>query len=339
MRHDIVVIGGSMGSTAVLKPILAAMPPSLPASVFVVVHLPTAGDGLLMRTLAKASSLPAAPAVDGEAIEPGRVYLAVPARHLLVIDSKIELGTGPRENMARPAIDALFRSAALAYGPRVIGVVLSGLLDDGASGLTAIKGCGGITVVQHPRDAEAPDMPEAALAATDVDHVAPAAELGGLVTRLVGTEADDAAVRCPPELDLDIRIARGRRLGSERLRSFAEPVPISCPDCGGVLSEVKGEGPLRFRCQIGHGFTAEALIEAHKDNVEEALEVAMRVMEERFELVARLARNAHAQGRAAVAGLYEEREKEYGTYATILRRALTRGLRAKRGRSRDADES
>ena len=339
MRHDIIVIGGSLGSTTVVKQILAAMPPSLPVSMFVVVHLPTVGDGLLMQTLAKTSALPAAPAVDGEAIEPGRVYLAVPGRHLLVIDAKVELGTGPRENMARPAIDALFRSAALAYGPRVIGVLLSGLLDDGASGLASIKSCGGITVVQHPRDAEAADMPQAALGATDVDHVAAAAELGGLVTRLIETKTDGEAARCPPELDLDIQIARGRRLGSARLRSIAEPVPISCPQCGGVLSEVKGEGPLRFRCQIGHGFTAETLIEAQDEDVDHALGLAMRVMEERTELVARLARDARAQGREAVAGLYRMREREYETYAMILRRALTRGLRAKRGRSGDAGES
>lgn len=335
MQHDIVVIGGSLGSTPVLKQLLGDLPADLPASVFVTTHVPTSGSGFLPGVLAKACALPTASAMDGQPVEHGRVYVAVPGLHLMLVDSTVALGHGPRENMVRPAIDPLFRSAALAFGPRVIGVVLSGNLDDGVSGLAAIKSCGGLSVVQHPLDAEAPDMPRAALEAVDVDHVVHAGELGGVIARLVATEPPAATVTCPPELELEVQIALGRRLGSERLRHLAEPAPISCPHCNGVLSEVKGEGPLRYRCQIGHAFTAEALIRAQHDEVDEALRIAMRIMEERAELVRRMARDARGQGRTAVAELYEARATEYQDYAATLRRAATLSLRTEQGLTND----
>ncbi|SER11129.1 two-component system, chemotaxis family, response regulator CheB [Faunimonas pinastri] len=324
-HKDIVVIGGSLGSGPVLKQLVADLPKDLPASIFIATHVPTHGADFLSDVLSSRSALPLTRAVDGQAIERGHIYLAVPDRHLLLIDGTIRLGEGPRENMTRPAVDPLFRSAALSYGPRAIGVVLTGMLNDGASGLHAIKSCGGTAVVQHPLDAQADQMPLAALQATEVDHVAPASRLPNLIAELVGSRAGPALTP-PPELELEIRIAAGARLGSAALREIATPSALSCPDCHGVLSEVDGAHPLRFRCQIGHSYTAEVLA-SRAEEVNEAVRIAMRVMEERVTLVERMAADARQTGRTAVAELYESRAEEYRGYANTLREAAIASLR------------
>lgn len=323
-KRDIIVIGGSAGSGAVLRQLLAALPSDLSASVFVSTHLPAHSPSILAEVLGSSSALPVVRALDGQPIEQGRVYVAAPDRHMLLIDGTIRLGTGPRENMVRPSIDPMFRSAALSFGPRVIGVVLTGLLNDGAAGLHAVKASGGVAVVQHPLDAEADQMPLSALEAVDVDHVAPAAKLGDLLAHLV---QEDAGAAQPPSdaLRLEVEIAAGARLGSARLAQIAIPTALSCPDCHGVLSEVGGMRPLRYRCQIGHAYTADALA-AQIDEVDEAIRVAMRVMEERVTLVERMAVDARGAGRAAVAELYEARAAEYRGYASTLRDAAVSSL-------------
>ena len=176
-KKDIVVIGGSAGSHSVLRQIIAGLPADLPASIFIATHVPSHSPGYLAGILDATGAMPAAAAVDGQPIARGRIYVAVPDCHLLVIDGTVRLGSGPRENMTRPAIDPLFRSAALSYGPRAVGVILSGRLNDGASGLGAIKACGGTAIVQHPLDAAEDQMPLAALETVDADRVVSAAEL------------------------------------------------------------------------------------------------------------------------------------------------------------------
>lgn len=324
-KKDIIAIGGSAGSGAVLRKVIGALPSDLPASVFVSTHIPANTPSLLSEILSSRAGIPVAQAVDGQPIERGRVYLAAPDRHLLVVDSTIRLGEGPRENMVRPAIDPLFRSAALAFGSRVVGVVLTGMLNDGASGLHSIKACGGTAVVQSPMDAESEQMPVAALEAVNADHVVPSDQLAGLLVRLAETDAGPSR---PPgrELGLEVEIAAGARLGSERLRKIATPSALSCPDCHGVLSETRDDGPLRYRCQIGHGYTAEILASRGAE-VDEAIRVAMRVMEERVTLVERMALDARQTGRTAVAELYEARAVEYRGYATTLREAAVASLR------------
>lgn len=323
--RDIVVIGGSAGSGAVLKTLMQRLPADLPASLFVTTHIPAHSPGFLAEILSSRSALPVMQAVDGQPVERGHVYLAAPDRHLLLIDGIIRLGFGPRENMVRPAIDPLFRSAALSFGPRVIGVILTGMLNDGAAGLHAVKACGGLAVVQNPVDAHADQMPLAALQTTEVDHVVAAAGLGDLLVELVN-DAAGPPVQPDENLRLEVGIAAGSRLGSTRLLGIANPSALSCPDCHGVLSEVRGAVPLRYRCQIGHGYTAEALV-AHGVEVDEAIRVAMRVMEERVTLVERMALDARASGRIAVAELYEARGQEYRRYAATLREAAVASLR------------
>lgn len=328
-RKNIIAIGGSAGSGAVLQRLLADLPADLPASIFIATHVPAQTPGYLADVLASRSRLPVVRAVDGQPVEPSQVYVATADRHLLVVDGLIRLGEGPRENMARPAIDPLFRSVALAYGGRAVGVILTGMLNDGASGLCAIKACGGTAVVQHPLDAEADQMPLAALEAAEVDEVAPAAGLAALLSRIATSDAGPD-IAPPASLVLEVEIAMGARLDSRVLRELADPSPLTCPECQGVLSEVRGERPLRYRCQIGHAHTAEELA-SRTSEVDEAMRIALRVMEERVTLVSRMAEDARVTGRTAVAELYEARAEEYSGYAATLREAAIRSLRTGHG--------
>ena len=324
-NRDIIVIGGSAGATAPLKQILGRLPADLPAAVFVVLHIPAQGIGILSTVASSAGPLPVRQAQNGMKIEPGRIYLAAPDHHLLLSGDHIFLGRGPRENMVRPAIDALFRSAALYHGPRVIGVLLSGLLSDGAAGLNAIKRCGGMAVVQDPADAISEEMPRRAMEATTVDLCVPGATMGDVLSELV-REPAGAALAIPPEIRLEVEIAAGERIGSDNLVAVADPVGLTCPACGGVLSKVKDARPMRFRCQVGHGFTADALAKEQEGRVDEALRVALRIIEERAELVQRMAADGRRSGRTAVAEMYEARAVEYREYADMIRRVVLKSL-------------
>ncbi|MVT70903.1 chemotaxis protein CheB [Bradyrhizobium pachyrhizi] len=328
-NRDIIVIGGSAGATAPLKQILGRLPTDLPAAVFVVLHIPSHGIGILSTVASAAGKLPVRQAESGMVIEIGHVYLAAPDHHLLIQDGHLMLGRGPRENLVRPAIDALFRSAALHYGPRVIGVVLSGLLSDGAAGLNAIKRCGGVALVQEPRDAMSDEMPLRALEATTVDLCIPGARLGDVLSELARERAG-AVLPIPPEIVLEVKIAAGERVGSDTLVEIADPAPLTCPGCGGVLSELKVGHPLRFRCQVGHAYTADALAKEQEGRVDEALRVALRIIEERAELVHRMADDGRQSGRPAIAQMYDARAAEYREYADMIRRVMLQSLDPKR---------
>jgi len=334
LNRDIIVIGGSSGATAPLKEILGRLPTNLPAAVFVVLHIPAQGIGILSTVASAASRLPVVQAESGMVIEQGRIYLAVPDHHLLVHASHIMLGRGPRENMARPAIDPLFRSAALQYGPRVIGVVLSGLLSDGAAGLNAIKRCGGVTLVQDPADAIAGEMPLRAMEATTVDLCAPGSKIGDVLSDLAREPpGPGAALPVPPEIRLEVEIAAGERMGSRSLAHIAEPAPLTCPACGGVLSTLKMGRPFRFRCQVGHAYTAEVLAREQEGPVDEAMRVALRIIEERAELVHRMAEDGRQSGRVAVARMYDARAAEYHGHADMIRRVILQSLDLERPKS------
>jgi two-component system, chemotaxis family, protein-glutamate methylesterase/glutaminase len=324
-NRDIIVIGGSAGATAPLKALLAKLPTDLPAAVFIVLHIPAQGIGMLATVASSATKLPVRQAESGMIIENGHVYIAAPDRHLLIFESHVMLGRGPRENMARPAIDALFRSAALQYGSRVIGVVLSGLLSDGAAGLNAIKRCGGITVVQDPSDAIADEMPRRALEVTMVDLCVPGSQLGDVLSELAREPAGER-LPVPSEIKLEVEIAAGERIGSDGLHQIAEPAALTCPSCGGVLSTLRLSKPLRFRCQVGHAFTADILAKEQEGRVDEALRVALRIIEERAELVSRMAEEGRHGGRRALAEMYDLRAAEYREYADLIRKVVLESL-------------
>lgn len=323
--RDIIVIGGSAGATAPLKAILGELPADLAAAVFIVLHIPARSLGILTTVASAASNLPVHAAEHGMPIKPGHIYLAIPDHHLILKQGHMVLGRGPRENMARPAIDPLFRSAAVAFGPRVIGVILSGMLNDGAAGLEAVKRCGGVAIVQDPEEAIADEMPRSALAAVEADFSPTAGRIGDLLAD-IAQQAVGPAVSPPPELRIEVDIAAGERANSEVITAFATPAPLTCPQCGGVMSEVNGSKPLRFRCQVGHALTGEALAKEQESTIDEALRVALRIIEERAELVHRMAEDGRRTGRRAVAEMYEDRSVEYRRYADIIREAVLLNL-------------
>jgi two-component system, chemotaxis family, protein-glutamate methylesterase/glutaminase len=320
-RRDIIAIGGSLGAIDAVKQLCRDLPADLAATMFVVIHVGAVGNDLLAEIFNAQSKLAISTAVDGEALRRGHAYIAPADHHLLVIDNIVRLGRGPRENMARPAIDPLFRSVAASFGPRTIAVVLTGMLNDGTSGLADVKRCGGVTVVQGPADAVAPEMPEGALRGSDVDYRAPLSDMATLLVKLASEEAGPA-VDVPDDIKSEVEIALGRRSDSEVLAQFSDPVPLSCPACGGVLSQVRRWPPLRFRCQVGHSYTAEALASEHGGGVDEAIRVALRIMEERAVLTQKMADDARRSGRSSAAASYEERVAESRGYAEVLRQAI-----------------
>lgn len=326
MSHrDFIVIGGSTGAMTPIKTILQILPRDFPAAIFIVVHVPTRSLGLLATISSASGHLPVHAAVQGMAIEPGNIYLGVPNHHLILTKDGIRLGRGPRENLARPSIDPLFRSAALAFGPRVIGILLSGLLNDGVSGLQAIRRCGGLTLVQDPTDAVADEMPYAALAAVEVDFSLSAARMAELLPDLARQEVGPA-LPVPADIALEVEIAAGGPVDGAVLRPLSKPSTVSCPACGGVLSEMQGGEPLRFRCQVGHAYSAEVLAEQQEDAIDEALRVALRIIEERAELVRRMAEDGRRAGRQALSEMYEERATEYRRHADTIRQAVLQSL-------------
>ncbi|MGX5832321.1 chemotaxis protein CheB [Mesorhizobium sp. 43Arga] len=319
-RREIIAIGGSAGSIDVIRQICRQLPANLEASALVAVHVATNNPNLLAGILDSEGPLPASTAVDGEPLQTGRIYVAPADRHLVIDGRIVRLGRGPRENMARPAIDPLFRSAGVSAGSKAIGVLLSGMLNDGASGLADLKRCGGVTVVQNPADAIESEMPRTALLVSDVDYRAPAGDLSILLTRLI--QEEPGPVFAPPEdITLEVTIAMGRPSDTPTIAEIADPVPLACPGCGGTLSQLR-RSPLRFRCQVGHGYTAEALAYEQEGSVDEALRIALRVIGERALLMDKMALDAVRAGRTAIAGTFEERAQEYKQASAVLRGAV-----------------
>jgi two-component system, chemotaxis family, protein-glutamate methylesterase/glutaminase len=318
-NRDIVVIGGSAGALEPLQRLLGELPADLPAALFVVVHTAPNAPGALGRILDRAGLLPADLARDGLAFEPGRVYVAPPDLHLLLDDGHMLLRRGPRENLSRPAIDPLFRSAAAAHGARVSGLLLSGMLYDGASGLRAIKRCGGIAVVQDPADALYPDMPRHALQLGDVDYCPSAADLSQLLAALVAEPAGPSP-GVPEDIRLEVRIAAQDGLGRQADAQVERPVALSCPDCGGALREITEGELLRYRCHVGHAYDAGLLLGAQTEGVERALWTTLRALEDRAALLRRMARQQSVN--SSLAGRWAERAAEHEAHAQAVRSLL-----------------
>jgi two-component system chemotaxis response regulator CheB len=315
-----VALAGSAGSIQAIRSILSTLPATFSAPIFVVVHVGASGRDLLADVFGQASSLAVKTAEDGDLVQAGQVYVAPADHHLLVVDGQCRLGRGPRENLSRPAIDPLFRAVGLAYGAGAVGLLLSGYMNDGAAGLADLKRCGGQTVVQSPGDADAPAMPLAALRASDVDFRAPADELADVLMRIVGTQPA-AASQTWNDIALEVDIALGRPLGSRLLEQIADPSTVSCPACGGVLSKILGGSPVRYRCQVGHAYTGEILAKMQDEGLDEAVRVALRIVEERVTVMTTLAEDARRHGREAAAGEFTRRAEEMADYAETLRRA------------------
>jgi two-component system chemotaxis response regulator CheB len=293
--RDTVVVGASAGGIRALRALLSAVPKDLPAAVLAVVHIPADSPSELPALLDRAGPLSAKAAEDGEALTRGRVYVAPPDRHLLVERGRLRLTRGPRENRVRPCIDTLFRSAAVDGGPRVIGVVLSGALDDGTAGLWAIKDRGGVALVQEPTEAEFPDMPQSALTHVEVDHVLPAAQIGAKLAALAAAPANEPA-EVPAAMAAEARMQMGDNALENGVLRLGTPSPNACPECHGSLVEIR-EGPIvRYRCHTGHAYSLRTLLADTEADLEKALWNAVRAYEERSFLLRRLAEEAGGNG-------------------------------------------
>jgi two-component system, chemotaxis family, protein-glutamate methylesterase/glutaminase len=283
--HDIIVIGTSAGGLEALDTLIGLLPAGLASSIFIVQHMAPENTGAaLLHRLSRHTGFVCKLAKDGEAIKPARIYIAPPDNHLLLKKNHVLVTKGARENRSRPGIDPLFRSAAVSHTSRVIGVVLTGMLDDGTAGLIAIKKCGGITVVQDPRDAAYPGMPNSALHNLIVDHCVPLGEMG----RLLGTLARKRPGKTnsiPKDVRSEAEIAERVLSDVAEVNSLGKQVPYNCPNCGGVLWEMNSPVTPRYRCHTGHSFTLPALLESQSEKIEETLWIALRMFEERKNLL------------------------------------------------------
>lgn len=324
-RRDIVVIGASAGGLEALKTVLSALPRDIGAAIFIVLHTSNHSGSLLPAILGRVCKLPVLHPQDWERFQRGKVYIAPPGNHMILEEGVLRVLRGPRENMHCPAIDPLFRSAAVIYGPRVIGAVLTGMLDDGTSGLMIVAANGGETIVEDPNTALFPSMPRSALAHVPGAHVSSLSQLPATLLELLERE-----------LAPETNFVRRDALGAERETRIAEldmseisqdehvgqPSVFGCPDCGGVLWEIEQNGFLRFRCRVGHAFTAQYLGAEQRHAVESALWEGLRALEESASLYRRMADRASSSNHDLSASSYQMRASNSEANAGVLREFL-----------------
>lgn len=295
--RGIVVIGTSAGGLEALDELVGRLPTDLNAAIFIVQHMAPHNSGEpLLRRLSRHQAFRPKLARDGDRIVPRRIYIAPPDSHLLVKATTMLVTKGASENRHRPGIDPLFRSAAVAHGPRVIGIVLTGMLDDGTGGLVAIKKCGGVAVVQDPRDAAYSGMSISALDNGDVDFCVTLAEMGPLVARLVA-ERPGRKRAVPRDIRIEAAIAERVVSDVSQVNGLGDQVPYNCPGCGGVLWEMKGPGQKRYRCHTGHSYTGPTLLASQSEKIEEMLWISLRMFEERKNLLMGMAKDARTAAR------------------------------------------
>jgi two-component system chemotaxis response regulator CheB len=379
---NIIAIGASAGGVETLTRLVKQLPPDLPAAILVVLHFPSYGTSVLPKILDRCHTLPALHVRGGETIQHGQIYIAPPNHHLLLHHNQIRLSIGPRENGHRPAIDTMFRSAAHTHGRRVIGVILSGMLDDGSAGLAVIKAYGGIALVQDPQDALFDGMPRSAIENVDVDAVL---KLSDLAARLVilsrkfttgdalmsnfsdqshfsHSESDDSQGELsqndpaseffdndsvsdhfmlddvpdgrssePPQSDpltadaiaLEAQIVAQSKADLEQgEQPETSPSMVTCPDCGGVLWEVRKNNLVRFRCHVGHAYSIDSLLSEQANSVETALWSAVRALEEKAALARRMAERLREQNYSGSAERFDHRAKDAAQQAQTLRQVI-----------------
>jgi two-component system chemotaxis response regulator CheB len=335
----IVVIGGSAGAINALKLILPMLPHDFPAAILIVTHIGSR-HSILPEILGRRSTMPVRHATDGEPVLPGRILVAPPDEHLIVVKNGgrayARLVHGPKENHSRPAIDPLFRSAASVFGPDTIGLVLSGYLDDGTVGLQAVKACGGLALVQNPAEAEARDMPTSALKYVEVDRVLGLSEIGPALVEMAtaakqqSTEGQqDGASGRPNWIGIENRIS-AEESDMDDLEQIGTLSSLTCPECSGALWEIQAKGPIRYRCHTGHAFTARVLEALQHEAVEDAIWGAIRALHEQERLFSKLAEKELRSGNEGAAAEYQARARKASVHSQALRdviaaRALVSG--------------
>jgi two-component system chemotaxis response regulator CheB len=307
-NRDIVVIGASAGGVYALKEFVSALPPDFPGTIFIVQHVAADSPSYLPAILNYAGKLEASHPVDGERIQRSHIYIAPPDHHLLVENDQVLVKRGPKENGFRPSIDALFRSAAYNYRSRVIGVVLTGLLNDGTSGMWSIKRLGGISVIQQPQEALYPSMPESVRKNVDVDYTVPISQLAPLLGELVEEHVEKIA-DIPQEqeerMSMEVKIAQDDDAFDMDILKVGKLSLLTCPECHGALVSIEEGNLIRYRCHTGHGFTAGSLLTGIKNTVEESLWNAIRSLDESIILLEQAAKAQEEGGDSEMAQAYK----------------------------------
>jgi two-component system chemotaxis response regulator CheB len=293
VRRNLVVMGASAGGIDALRAIAAGLPQDFAAAICVVTHMSADSPGIMDVILSRAGNLPAVCVRASEPLRPGTIYVPRPDHHLIVEPGRVIVTRGPKENRFRPAIDPLFRSAAQAYGPRLVGVILTGGLDDGTAGLWTVKQLGGIAVVQDPKDALVESMPQNACTHVRVDHCLPLSRIPALLVRLTTEDILEAGGYTVPEpVEIEIKIAREDAPLQVGVETLGEPSTYACPECHGVLLELEEGGRMRYRCHTGHAYSMESLIADMDEAIEESLWGSIRALQEKALLARHLEKHA-----------------------------------------------
>lgn len=325
LGYNIIVVGTSAGGVEALTYLVKQLPPDLNAAVLIVLHISSHSKSVLPNILNRASNLPVSHAQDGEAIVHGRIYVAPPDYHLLVEPGYLRLTRGAKENLCRPAIDPLFRSAARTYGQRVIAVLLTGMLDDGTAGLMAVKIRGGVAIVQNPDDAMYSEMPHNAIENVDnIDHILPLSDIPSILVTLV-----NRPIKIEPENPVSSKIEFETEIAQLNLEAVenqgdrpGKPSTFGCPDCGGILWELEEGNLLRFRCRTGHAFSAKSLLATQSDAVQDALWIAFRALEEKAALSHRMALRMEARNQILSARKLKEEAQSALQRSAMIREVL-----------------
>ena len=322
-KHDnnsrVVVIGTSAGGLRALKKLVSQLPKDFPLPILTVRHVsPDATGNVVLDELNKLNTVTCRHAKNGITLKPGFLYLAPSDHHLLIgRNLKMLVTKGAHENRSRPAVDPLFRSAAVAFGTGVIGILLTGYLDDGTSGMKAIKECGGICIVQDPDDAEYPDMPRNALNNVKVDYCLPISEMGALLNKIIHWKIQKPKP-VPEDILIEAEIAERVLSDLPSVNQLGDQVPFNCPGCGGVLWKVGKDNNLRFRCHTGHAYTAAFLLAEQSSKIEETMWTALRMFEERKNLLTEMARGEKGVGSKSA----QERAETSQTHIDRIRAIL-----------------
>lgn len=317
-----VVIGASAGGLDALAEMVENLQEGLDMAYCIVLHLSRKGIGdFVVHRLNQVTNMHCSLATHGAPIVVDNIYVARPNQHLLVKDNHFILGGGPEENRFRPSIDVLFRSAAVAYSSHAIGIILSGMLDDGTSGMWAIKRSGGTCVVQDPNEAEYPDMPLSVINNMEVDHVATLEEIGPLLTKVIkGKRGRKTAV--PKDVIIESGIAERTAVSIEDVEKLGDASVFACPDCGGNLWTVKDDAVKRYRCHIGHAYSERDLVIKQAETASTTLWVAVRMMEERKHLLKKMEVDYSRKGHKSLSTDQLEKQASMQRHIDELKRIL-----------------
>lgn len=329
INRDVLAVGTSAGGVEALIFLAKHFRANFPASILVTIHLPSYAHSTLDGILSRSGPLPASFAVEGERLKKAHIYIAPPDRHLLLDGDCLSLGSGPRENSTRPAIDPMLRSAAVCCGARTVGVVLTGTLSDGASGLWAVRQCGGLAVVQDPKNAAFSEMPLTALNRAKPDHVVRLADMPALLESLAHEPAGEPRP-APRSIAYEVEIARNGHGDMnnmdkmDNMDGLGRRSVLSCPDCGGVMWEIDEGDALRYRCHVGHTYAAELMSVALNESLRRALASALRALEERVALAQKLHDQAVESGHRLLAESWQQKAREFEREMNVIRDSIRR---------------